>query len=328
MQPSIWGRWPFAAAPSTALFVLLSGASTVQAQQPKLGELYKCTDGRTSLKVTQCSGGNPSLCDIEGFADGKPQPGMRVPSAVVNDLLRLCLAGAPSTPNAASPSAGAQPGGVDANGFKIGDIVSVNTAFGWMDAKILKANGDSYYVHAKSGAEVWKPYPSELRRIGPINDIDRAHGLYALHDRVKVNVEGRWEDGEVITEMGRDYQVALAGNRTAWAAPEQLRFVAAQQKTSVPAASQPPQPGMTSCAGKIEGRYTGGAPGGAVTITFRSGKATMRDMGGEQVLECWTAGDKIVLREAGKPENDMPIDVNDDGTLQAPLWGELKKKGN
>jgi hypothetical protein len=107
-----------------------------------------------------------------------------------------------------------------------------------------------------------------------------------------------------------------------------LRFVAAQQKSSVPAAGKPPQPGMTSCAGKIEGRYAGGPPGGSVTITFRSGKATMRDMGGEQVLECWTAGDKIVLREAGKPENDMPIDVNDDGTLQAPIWGELKKKGN
>ena len=40
----------------------------------------------------------------------------------------------------------------------------------------------------------------------------------------------------------------------------------------------------------------------------------MPDMiGGDQVLECWTAGDKIVLREAGKSENDMPIDMNDDG---------------
>src|SRR5262249_22976989 len=155
--------------------------------------------------------------------------------------------------------------------------------------------------------------------------IDRAHGLYALHDRVTVNVEGRLEGGEVITEMGRDYQVALAGNRTAWATPEQLRFVGAQQKASPPVANQPPQPGMVSCAGKFEGRYTGGGPG-SVTITFRSGKATMRDMtGAEQVLECWTVGDKIVLREAGKPENDMPIDVNNDGTLEAPIWGELKK---
>jgi hypothetical protein len=327
MKQSIRRLWSFAAAPSIAFFGVLTVASTAQAQQPKIGELYKCADGHTSLRVTQCSNGNPSLCDIEAFADGKPQPGMRLSSAVVSDLLRICLAGAPGASNAQSPSVGAQAGGVDANGFKIGDTVTVNTAFGWMDAKILKANGNSYYVHAKSGAEVWKPYPSELRRIGSINDIDRAHGLYALHDRVKINVEGRWEDGEVVMEMGREYQVALAGNRTAWATPEQLRFVAAQQKASPPVAGQPPQPGMVSCKGKFEGRYAGTAPGSG-TITFRSGQATMRDMlGGDQVLECWTSGDKIVLREAGKPENDMPIDINDDGTLQTPIWGELKKKG-
>jgi hypothetical protein len=147
-----------------------------------------------------------------------------------------------------------------------------------------------------------------------------------LHDKVQVNVDGRWVEGEVTTEMGMEYQVALPGNRTAWATAQQMRLVTAQQ-SSPPAVGQPPQPGMVSCAGKFEGRYAGSAPGSG-SITFRSGKATMRDMGGgEQVLECWTAGDKIVLRETGKPENDMPIDVNDDGTLQTPMWGELKRKG-
>jgi len=54
----------------------------------------------------------------------------------------------------------------------------------------------------------------------------------------------------------------------------------------------------------------------------------MGDMiGGEEILACWTAGDKMILREAGKPQSDMSIDINDDGTLQTPIWGELKKKG-
>ncbi len=327
MKQSIRGAWFWTSARWTAPIVVFAIAFSVQAQQPKIGELYKCTDGHTSLKVAQCSGGNPSLCDIEPFTDGKPQAGMRLSSAVVNDLLRICLGSASVAPNAQSTSAAAQPGAADANGFKIGDTVSINTAFGWMDAKILKANGDSYWVHAQSGAEVWKPYPSELRRIGPVNDIDRAHGLYALHDKVKVNVEGRWEDGEVIMEMGREYQVALAGNRTAWAAPEHLRFVAMQQKPPAPVAGQPPQPGMVSCAGKVEGRYSSSQVG-AFTIVFRQGKAQVKMYGeGDEELECWLSGKKIILHKPGAANEDMPIDINDDGTLDTPM-GEVRKKSS
>jgi hypothetical protein len=213
MKQSTRSAWSMISAGSMAIFIGVAIATPVRAEQPKIGELYKCTDGHTSLKVAQCSGGNASLCDIEPFTDGKPQAGMRLSSVVVNDLLRICLGSAPAAPNTPSTSPRAQPGAADANGFKIGDTVSINTAFGWMDARILKANGDSYLVHAQSGAEVWKPYPSELRRVGPVNDIDRAHGLYALHDKVKVKVEGHWEDGEVVMEMGREYP----------AMPEQVR---------------------------------------------------------------------------------------------------------
>ena len=67
---------------------------------------------------------------------------------------------------------------------------------------------------------------------------------------------------------------------------------------------------------------------GSFTLTFRGGKATMTGPGAnEQVLECWTGAGKIILREPGKPELDMPIDINDDGTLQTPV-GELRKKGS
>jgi hypothetical protein len=85
---------------------------------------------------------------------------------------------------------------------------------------------------------------------------------------------------------------------------------------------------MASCAGKIEGRYATTGLGSA-TIVFRSGKATVSSgFGDGEVLECWTAGDKIVLRQPGHPELDMPVDINNDGTIQVPIWGELKKKGN
>jgi hypothetical protein len=50
--------------------------------------------------------------------------------------------------------------------------------------------------------------------------------------------------------------------------------------------------------------------------------------GGEDTLECWPAGDKIVLREPGHPANEVSIDINNDGTLQMPIYGEFKKKGN
>ena len=309
------------------LFITFAMAGTIGAQQPKVGELYKCTDGHTSIKIAQCSGGNPNLCDIEPFNDGKPGAGMRLPAPAVNDLLRMCLGGTPAAPSGQSNSPSAQPGVADANGFKIGDTVSINTAFGWMDAKILKANGNSYFVHAQSGAEVWKPYPIELRRIGPVNDIDRAHGLFALHDRVKVKVDGRWEEGEVITEMGREYQIALAGNRTAWAAPEIMQLISAQQKPAAPIAGKPPQEGMVSCAGKIEGRYSSSQVG-AFTIVFRKGKAQVKMYGdGDEEVECWMSGNKIILHKPGAPNEDMPIEINDDGTLDTPM-GEVRKKSS
>jgi hypothetical protein len=309
------------------VLITLAIAGTVRAQQPKIGELYKCTDGHTSIKITQCSSGNPNLCDIEAFNDGNPAPGMRLAAPVVNDLLRMCLGATPAAPNAQSNSPSPQPGVADANGFKIGDTVSINTAFGWMDAKILKANGNSYLVHAQSGAEVWKPYPAELRRIGPVNDTDRARGLFALHDRVKVKVDGRWEEGEVIMEMNHEYQIALAGNRTAWAAPGIMQLISPQQKPAAPVAGKPPQSGMVSCAGKIEGRYSSSQVG-AFTIVFRKGKAQLKMYGdAEEEVECWMSGTKIILHKPGAPNEDMPIEINDDGTLDTPM-GEVRKKSS
>jgi hypothetical protein len=145
---------------------------------------------------------------------------------------------------------------------------------------------------------------------------------------VQVNVGGQWVDAKIVTELGMEYQVELPGNRTAWATPQNLRAAAPAPAAAAPKAGVPPKPGMASCAGKIEGRYATGGNFGSFTMTFRSGKATMTDVGGnDEVFECWMSGTKILLHQPGKSNMDMPVDINNDGTLQTPL-GEIKKKGN
>ena len=43
---------------------------------------------------------------------------------------------------------------------------------------------------------------------------------------------------------------------------------------------------------------------------------------------CLMGGGRVFLHKAGEPASqDMPLDINDDGTLQSP-FGELKRKGN
>jgi hypothetical protein len=99
--------------------------------------------------------------------------------------------------------------------------------------------------------------------------------------------------------------------------------------STAPKAGTPPKAGMTSCAGKIEGRYSSSLGLGGLSITFRSGKATIAaGLGPDEELECWTGGGKIILHKTGESNGtDMPIDINNDGSLDTPL-GERKKKGN
>lgn len=250
-------------------------------------------------------------------------------------LALVCLAAAPRAQPPAQPQgnpgrgrADASP--ADANGFKVGDRVQVLTAFGWTDATILTASGGNYRVHTQAGANVTKTYPAELRRIGPPTLNDKKAGQYTLHDKVQVNVNGTWMDGEIVTTLGMDYQVQVSGNRTAWANAQQLRPRASSGTSPAPKSGVPPKPGLTSCAGKIEGRYVTSGGFGTMTIVFRSGKAIMKDAVGDNdtELECWMGSGKVYLHKPGDPSSqDMPMDVNDDGTLQAP-FGELKKKGS
>ena len=240
----------------------------------------------------------------------------------------LCLPAAvlPATATASTPPETGQSQG---GGYKVGDKVQVNTGFGWIAAQILKIDGNRYYVHTGAG-DIWKYYPAEVRGAGgALTSQDRANGHYQLHDKVSVHVDGHWETGEIVTTMGDQYQVKLAGNRETWAGPENLKYGGAA--AAAPAAAQggvPPKPGMTSCAGKIEGRYSNSGGLGSLTIIFRSGKATLADPSGQgEVVECWVSGDKIILRKPGHANEDMPISINNDGTLDTPL-GEIRKKGN
>ena len=120
---------------------------------------------------------------------------------------------------------------------------------------------------------------------------------------------------------------------TGWAKCSEIRrasgdtcapAVAATGRTGAAGAATPPRPGLVSCAGKFEGRYAPSTGLVGLTIVFRSGKATLSGpLMDNETFDCWTGGGKIILHKQG--EDDLPIDINDDGTLDTPL-GELKKK--
>ena len=313
------------------VFVLLGAVfpAMLAAQAPiQYGVLYVCPNGYR-FKIYSCSGNDAnSPCDAQAFTAAQPGRRAPAPRARVTALVQVCgVQTAAGEKTAASGGTGTQPTPTQAssNGINVGDSVEVVTGFGWTPAKVLAIQGNNYRVWV-NGVQVTKTYPAELRRIGAATAQDHAAGQYRLGDRVQVNVNGQWMEGKVVTEMGQEYQVQF-GNRMVWARPQNLRASSAPAP-AVPRAGGPPKPGMTSCAGKIEGRYVTTGLGSA-TIIFRSGKATMTNgFGGEDTLECWTAGDKIILRETGHPENEMPLDINNDGTLEMPIYGEFKKKGN
>jgi len=226
--------------------------------------------------------------------------------------------------------AGAPAAQADANGFRIGEEVLISSAGGWVKGTILASNGNAYRVHSELGVDITKTYPDDVRRVGPLTAKDHAAGQYDLHDVVEVNVNGTWVGGEVITTLGKEYQVQLPGRRTVWANPQIMRPGAAAAKPAAPKAGVPPKPGLTSCAGKIEGRYASTGAFGSMTIVFKSGKAIMKDALGnsDEELECWMGGGKVILHKPGESTGeDLPLDINDDGTLQTP-FGELKRKGN
>jgi hypothetical protein len=325
-------RWASFTRNSGAALATLAATLPCLAQAPEIqfDTLYDCAGGN-SFKVFSCTGTtNADACEVQSYANGQPRERGQAPRLQVMMLVPMCRAqsaGAQPGPSSSATAPSASTEVTGAGGFKAGDTVRVITAGGWYEANVVRVRGNSYLVRL-GGVEVWKAYPDELRRIGPLTDEDRSHGLYDLHDKVQVNFEGRWVESEVIGEMGKEYNVTLPGNRTAWATAANMRLVAPKAAAPVKA-GVPPKPGFTSCAGKVEGRYaSAGGAGPMVSIVFRSGKASMPAMnGGDDEYECWTGDGKIWLHKPGDAhELDVPIDMNDDGTLDTP-FGEIKKKG-
>ena len=304
---------------------LLAQAPTIQ-----INTMYQCAPGKT-FKVLSCAGNAATdACDVQLYTNGQADQRSSGPRQQVMVLVSAChLQSAAEAKGGAAPAPATTAAGV--GGFKVGDTVQINTAFGWANAKVLQVNGANYYVHAETGADVWKPYPSELRRIGPLNAEDHAHGLYDLHDRVQVLFDGKWVDSEVITTraLGNEYEVTLPGNRTVWAPTQNLRFVSVAPPKPVTKAGVPPKPGFTSCAGKIEGRYglSNGGPG--PRIVFQAGKASIDSPLGAEERECWISGSQIILRLVGDILNggqDLTFDLNKDGTIDSTEFGEFKKR--
>jgi len=293
VSPSVLSR----CLPALALAALALGvwtdAALAETSVFKLGTLYQCPAAK-SFKVLSCSGSaDADLCDVQSYDHGQPEMRGKSTHQQVIAVLSICHIQTPGESRADQHPGGTRGDGT--NGIKVGDAVEVVTGSGWTRAKVVAVNGNSYRV---------------------------------LVYGVQVNVGGRWISSRIVTEMGQDYQVELPGNRTAWATPSSLRPAHSAPAAVSSSSGVPPKPGLTSCAGKLEGRYatTGGL--GSFTLTLRSGKATMTDAGGnDEVFECWMGGPKMYLHKPDAPNLDMPIDINDDGTLQTPL-GELRKKAS
>lgn len=316
------------------LFLGAAATLSAQTQGLQMNVMYACPALQSALKVYSCAGpAAGDSCDVETFSTVRAGARGKSTRQQVMTLLSLChvqtaaeAKGAASGGASAAAPAGPQ---VGAGGFKVGDNVQISTAGGFMDAKILQVRGNSYYVHAANGGEVWKSYPAELRRIGKLTMEDHANGQYDLHDRVQIMVDGRWVESEIHGYDGNgQFEVDVPGGRQAWVPLQSIRPSTAPPPAP-PKTGVPPKPGLTSCAGKYEGRYatTGGV--GSFQITFRSGKATVGGgLGDDETFECWMGGGKIILHTpGGDSKTDMPLDINDDGTLQTPL-GEIRKKAS
>ena len=70
--------------------------------------------------------------------------------------------------------------------------------------------------------------------------------------------------------------------------------------------------GIAGCKPKIDGKYT--AAEGAVSIEFKSGKATLSGMGQSETADYTVDGDKITVKT--KDSGDVVFTIQPDGSIQ------------
>lgn len=349
---TFWLRFLFLAVPM----------ASAQTQTPALqmNVVYVCADGQ-SFKVFSCDN-TTGACDYQNYKKGqayqrgealRAQLAALIPSKchpqtaaeAQTDPHRGEISPAPSPfrarAGAASNSSGSAVGvspqsGPGAGGFKVGDTVRV-LVDGWQEAKVLQVHGSSYLVHLPNGIDVSKIWPTEVRRLGKLTPEDHAMGQYDLHDRVQVLVNGKWMEGEVRGQNLNMYDIKVPGVDTGFGSDIVNTTLENIRMSTTPAppppaergAGQAPKPGLTSCAGKYEGRWEHVSGMGGMTVIFRSGKATIREgLGGDMVFDCFTGDGKVAFYKAGSfTPFSYDFDINNDGTLQTPL-GAIKKMGN
>jgi hypothetical protein len=332
---------------ATLLLALPIGALLAQTPDLQMNVVYVCTDGQ-SFKVFSCDK-TTGACDYQNYKKGQAfQRGealrvqltallpvkchVQTPAEAQTDPHRGEIPPAAPLRARAASSATPQAGG---GGFKVGDSVRVLTS-GWQDAKVLQVRGNTYFVRLDTGVEISKSWPIEVRRAGKLTAEDHAAGQWDLHEKVRVQVNGRWMEGEIVGQSYNRYTVqlpgertlSLDGDRTVTAGAENLRASTAPPPHAARAAGQAPKPGLTSCGTKYEGRWEHVSGMGGMTVVFRSGKVTVTEgLGGPMEFECWMDGGKIVMYKAGSSTPfSYGFDVNNDGTLQTPL-GAIKKMG-
>ena len=346
---------------SSQWFALAVLVASALAQTPELqtNVIYVCTDGQ-SFKIFSCDK-TTGACEFQNYKKGVAyQRGEALRAQLAALLPTKCHAQTPAEaqadphrgeiPPAPSPfKARANAGsngsgsaavnsqsGPGAGGFKVGDTVRV-LSDGWQEANIIQVHGNSYVVHMSNGIEVSKLWPMEVRRLGKLTAEDHAMGQYDLHDRVQVLVNGKWMEGEIRGQNLNMYDIKVKGVDTGFGSdivnttPENIRMstAPAPPPPAQRAAGQPPKPGLTSCAGKYEGRWEHVSGMGGMKVIFRSGKATITEgLGGEMPFDCFTGDGKVVFYKAGSfTPFSYDFDINNDGTLQTPL-GAIKKMGN
>jgi hypothetical protein len=335
------------------------------AQTPSLqmNVVYVCKDGQ-SFKVFSCDN-TTGACDYQNYKNGQAHQrgqALRVELAVL--LPAKCHAQTPAEaqadphrgeiPPAPSPfkaratgtgsSAAANSQALNsqpvnsqagAGAFKVGDTVRV-LIDGWQEAGITQVHGRSYVVHLPNGIDVSKLWPIEVRRLGKLTAEDHAMGQYDLHDRVQVLVNSRWMEGEIRGQNLNMYDIKVPGVDTGFGSdivnttPENIRMsTTAAAAPAQRASGQAPKAGLTSCAGKYEGRWEHVSGMAGMTVVFRGGKVTVTEgLGGPMEFECWTGDGQIVMYKAGSyTPFSYGFDINNDGTLQTPL-GAIKKMGN
>jgi len=354
-------RWVF-------LSAVLVRCALAQTPALQMNVIYVCTDGQ-SFKVFSCDDTTgacdfqnykkgqasqrgqalrvqlaallPAKCHAQTPAEAQADPHRGEIPPTPSPFQARANAGSSGSRPAAAVNSKTGPGaggftGPGAGGFNVGDTVRV-LSDGWQEAKIIQVHGNSYLVHMPNGVDVSKFWPTEVRRLGKLTAEDHAMGQYDVHDRVQVLVNGKWMEGEIRGQNLNMYDVKVKGVDTGFGSDivnttaENIRLstTAAPPPPAQRAAGQPPKPGLTSCAGKYEGRWEHVSGMGGMTVIFRSGKATVTGgLGGEDVFDCFTGDGKIVFYKAGSfTPFSYAFDINNDGTLQTPL-GPIKKMGN